>query len=226
MFKNSTDKVTPSQLKKLLKYKKQAAYLSRLGVFKSRNKINFTAKEKRTITKLMKHWRSAVNLTPHKVTKQIAKKYADAGYFTVKNTVYLDKMRDSLRRPIKGVKTSLNKNGVLTEKIRDRRQDLYIFTEIEKAAFLGDPEAYVKNLIQKHWRIYKGRKYYIRLHFSTFTGSQDYKIEALFNYVFGTHGSSPLKEGAKNNLAGIKIVSFSKPRSKKHAKKKASSRRR
>lgn len=100
------------------------------------------------------------------------------GFFTTKRGVIIDGPRDSKRRPIKGARLSIAKDGTVKWSVKQRRDYVVGLTKAERKEFAKNPEAVIakkeKELRERFPNVGKRRKIQTRLQWGAYQATKDF----------------------------------------------------
>lgn len=113
-----------------------------------------------------------------KADKQTRAALKERGFFTTQRGVIIDGPRDSKRRPIKGARLRITKDGTVITTVKDRRDYIIGLTKAERKEFAKNPDAVMarkeKELRAKYPKIGKRRKIQARLQWGAYQATKDF----------------------------------------------------
>lgn len=219
-----TRKSSPKK-RRVSKYVYKAQKIRHFQSLNFKNRSNFTAKQKRQISRLWNEkykYVSTKNLYKAKGKKLRALKAR--GFDVVQKGVILDNPRDVHNKRIFGARVSIRQDGIVTEKIKNRTDHIISLTKEEKLAFVKNPEAVLKELRKKTGlkltkKGPKTKRQFVRLQWGAYAGTIDYDLRVLMQY-FTDEKTGRIKRRLLNKLTGIHFVTFGRKNGKKKTKNK------
>lgn len=131
------------------------------------------------------------------------------GFFTTDKGVIIDGPRDARRKPIKGAKLSIQKDGTVKWSVKDRRDYIVGLTRKEKQEFAVNPNALIKRKLEELKRnnptLAKSRNIQVRLQWGAYQATKDFHAAAFTK----RYGHEPEKQ-IKDRLTGLHFVIHSK----------------
>lgn len=202
------------------KYAYKAAKIRHFQSLPFAQRSNFTATQKRQITRLWNEkykYLSTTNLYKVKGKKKRALK--ERGFDVVEKGVILDNPRDVHNKRIFGARVSVTKDGIVKETIRNRTDHIISFTKDERLRFVKDPEAVLNELRKKTGlkltkKGPKTKRQFVRLQWGAYAGTIDYDLRVLVQY-FTDEKTGRVKRRLLNKLTGIHFVTFGRKNGKK-----------
>lgn len=196
--------------KSVINYAERAAFVRQFDKLNTKNRKNFTRGEKAAISrKFNKLQKINSERTKFKIikSKKELNNLKNQGAIVTKKGVFILRPLDGDGKPIPGVKTYINKNGVITFSKGSRHEYIIYLTPDERKLVAVDFEKLLPELIKKNRgiqrRINAGEKYNLQLVFGNYNGVNQYGDAGLLSQYLADMNPESFK-----SLVAIRFIFY------------------